>query len=637
MSNGLTNEQQLACPSFEELEAFVHGLVPDARIDEIGEHIDQCTACRDIVRASAQVEDSMAGFMAAVAELSATKSHIDGGLDHSPKTHDSVKTSLIEIGSKVGPYTVLEELGRGGMGTVYLVRHELLEKQFALKLLSRKRSDSPVMRKFFSKEMRTLGQVNHPGIAQATDAGDFDGVPYLVMEYVEGFNFSQLLGRLGPLPLADACEAVRQVAETLQSASEIGVVHRDIKPLNLMLTPAGAVKLLDFGLAALDDAPDPNSIDLDEDTVTSLADVTANDVSSQHGLIVGTAHYMSPEQARGKTRLDVRSDIYSLGCTLFKLIMGRAPFAYEQEGSTSLSTRRQILAAQVTREAPQIEVDGDQRGRDAVQTIISRCLQKHPKHRYQTPGELAADLAPLAKGSSLAKLAETAKSPSEKRPIGRPKPRPEVRKSGRKRVVIGLATAITVLAVAFGLWLKLRDGDPAQVHVISDEDDSLVRLRHGVKGDWKATVTITRSNWNAGFAGIFYGFVPYKSESNSAVVFEVIDIAPPPEGSTGFQVRRRQFQCENGDATLRIGRTIATQLVPLELDASHTVTISTKDDDIAFVAVDGYACPRLILPLRKPQWLPIWTYGDCGLVSMLGTSQFTISEFPESSEKGISE
>ncbi len=206
-------------------------------------------------------------------------------------------------------YQLLEEIGEGGMGTVYRALHTELEKIVALKVLPTEQTKDERAVNRFKREMKAVGKVDHPNIVRATDAGEVDGTHFLVMEYVEGIDLSKLVKRVGPVPIADACELVRQAAIGLQHAHEHGLVHRDVKPSNLILAKNGQTKVLDLGLARLhgQNAPQEN-------------------LTSTHQMM-GTVDYMAPEQFENAHGVDIRADIYGLGCTLYKLLTGHAPYS----------------------------------------------------------------------------------------------------------------------------------------------------------------------------------------------------------------------------------------------------------------------------------------------------------------------
>jgi eukaryotic-like serine/threonine-protein kinase len=217
-------------------------------------------------------------------------------------------------GTLLGPYEIGSPLGAGGMGEVYRARDTRLDRTVAVKILPQQLSSDPIRKQRFEREAKTISHLNHPHICVLHDIGHQDGIDYLVMECVEGETLAKRLQK-GPLALAQVLKLGAQIADALDKAHRSGVVHRDLKPGNIMLTPGGA-KLLDFGLAKLV-AP-----------LASLVTLTATKQESpvtQQGTIVGTFQYMSPEQIEGR-ELDGRSDVFSLGAVLYEMATGKKAF-----------------------------------------------------------------------------------------------------------------------------------------------------------------------------------------------------------------------------------------------------------------------------------------------------------------------
>ena len=236
--------------------------------------------------------------------------------------------------------------------------------------------------------MEAVGKLDHPHIIRATDAGEADGRHFLVLEYVEGMDLGRVVNLCQPLSIADACELCRQAALGLQYIYEHGLVHRDIKPSNLWLTTAGEVKILDLGLACLQASLD------DEEMTGSPA------------RIVGTADYMAPEQTHNPNQVDIRADLYSLGCTLYKLLTGKAPFT----GPTYVSAVKKLLAhAQAS--VPPIR-DHRSDTEDGLAALVDRLLAKSPRDRFAVPADVVAALEPFTAGADLRRLSATARSSS---------------------------------------------------------------------------------------------------------------------------------------------------------------------------------------------------------------------------------
>lgn len=277
-------------------------------------------------------------------------------------------------------YELLSPLGQGGMGMVYQALHTRMKRTVALKLLTPDRMHSREAITRFEREMRAVGALDHPHIVRAYDAGEADGLHFLVMELVVGLDLASLLSRVGRLPVPDACEVVRQAALGLQHAHEHGMVHRDIKPSNLMLTRSGQVKILDLGLALLA-AGDPHPGEL---------------TGSQQ--VMGTLDYMAPEQCLDTHAVDIRADIYSLGATLYKLLTGTAPFS----GERVLGPMQKMLAL-TTREAPPVTTYCEAVSPELL-AVVDLLLARDPSQRFATPQEVAQALAPFAHGADLVAL-----------------------------------------------------------------------------------------------------------------------------------------------------------------------------------------------------------------------------------------
>ena len=285
-------------------------------------------------------------------------------------------------GFVLGQYRILDQLGQGGMGRVFKAVHQTMNRIVALKVVTSSLVKTDQGRQLFQREVRAAARLIHSNIVTAYDANQIGDRHFMVMEFVDGPNLEQLVRDQGPLPIGQACDFIRQIANGLQFALETGMVHRDIKPANLLVQRGGTgrrspncvVKILDFGLARLherqpEDKPGSNTILTKQNTV------------------LGTPDFLSPEQARDLHQADIRSDLYSLGCTFYYLLTGEVPFP---GGSTLEKLVRHGTEEAVPVEKLRSDVP------PPVAAIVRRLMAKKPAERFQTPAELAAALEPFA-------------------------------------------------------------------------------------------------------------------------------------------------------------------------------------------------------------------------------------------------
>ncbi|WP_162006558.1 serine/threonine-protein kinase [Roseimaritima sediminicola] len=285
----------------------------------------------------------------------------------------------LQPGSQFGRYEIIEAIDAGGMGMVYRAMHRALNKQVALKVISPNlRFDARAMERFL-REMKAIGRLeSHPNVLHAYDAGEEHGVQYLATEFIEGVQLGELLRKLGPLSVSEACTIVSQAAVALEHLRKHELVHRDIKPTNLMLTRDGTVKLVDMGLALLRD--------------------DQNDQLTSFGETMGSVDYMAPEQWKDSHNVDWRSDVYSLGCTFYCLLAGHAPYSKRYRGSLAK------LRAHLDAEFPDIrEERSDVPERAAA--LIAGMVCKDPDRRVVDLPEIAEQLSIIAAGD-LRSLAE---------------------------------------------------------------------------------------------------------------------------------------------------------------------------------------------------------------------------------------
>ncbi len=286
------------------------------------------------------------------------------------------------IGQNLKHYTIEALLGKGGMGTVYRARDTRLQRPVAIKVLNPDLTTDPERKARFIQEARSAAAVVHPAIAQVYDVDEVDGTTFIAMELVEGQTVRQLIAARD-LDVLAALEVAIQVGEGLARAHETGIVHRDIKSENIMVTRDGHAKILDFGLAKLNPLHNVSSDSGAEAHMSQMATVA----QTQKGMVVGTLAYMSPEQARGRS-VDNRSDIFSLGVTLYEMATGQLPFS----GQSPLDTMHAIAFEEtrpITSLRQNLPVD--------LHRIVSRCLRKRPEDRYPNARLLVDDLKALKK------------------------------------------------------------------------------------------------------------------------------------------------------------------------------------------------------------------------------------------------
>ncbi|MBA4065561.1 MAG: hypothetical protein C0501_17970 [Isosphaera sp.] len=461
-----------AHPSLDTLTAYARGELPAPELAGVAEHIGGCAGC-----------------CAALGRL------LHGSPAGSAPTGPLVPDDQVQ--TPVGPpaaapvppdladhprYKVLSELGAGGMGVVYKAEHRIMGRVVALKVMAPHLTAKAGSADRFRKEVRAAARLGHPNIVTAHDADEAGGLHFLVMEYVDGVSLERLVAKRGPLPVTAACALARQAALGLGHAHARGMVHRDIKPQNLMVTRRGHLKVMDFGLARFvrdgveAEAGPPGRLPFG-------AGKPVADPLTNPNLLMGTPDYLSPEQARNSAAVDARSDLYSLGCTLYFLLTGAAPFAR----ASSLIDK--LLAHTEEPPPPVREVRPDVP--EGLAALLWRLLAKNPDDRPAGAAEVAAALAPYLRAEGpegdrgeVELVAEAAPAPKTGRipapatdvvdrgtvPTGptlaeTPKPRPRKKKAARRRrrggwwawAAAAAAVAVAAAAVVAGGWRKAAD------------------------------------------------------------------------------------------------------------------------------------------------------------------------------------
>jgi len=334
------------------------------------------------------------------------------------------------IGTKLGPYEILEKIGAGGMGEVYRARDTRLGRDVAVKVLPEGLTTDPNRLKRFEQEARSAGMLNHPNILAIYDIGTHDGTPYVVSELLEGETLRARLGG-SALPQRKAVELAIQIAQGLAAAHDKGITHRDLKPENLFITRDGRLKILDFGLAKL------THVEADDSALTNLPTTPAH---TDPGVVLGTAGYMSPEQVRGRSA-DHRSDLFTFGSILYEMLTGSRAFKRE----SAVETMNAILKE----DPPEVSTSGA-RLPPGLDRIVRHCMEKNPEERFQSARDLAFDLQSLSgSGESSAAIA------------GLPKRAPK-----RSALLLGAAGLVAMAGVATAAFVAGSRSAPVPVNQV---------------------------------------------------------------------------------------------------------------------------------------------------------------------------
>lgn len=462
-----------AHPQKSQLIAFGQGKLAAEELSQVESHLGVCRECCETLL---DLKDDTFVGLVRIAKPEVVPEPASVGTDPGAGSSEGVRkplpeaTVVAQAGETVSAdelpvelaehprYRIVELIGRGGMGNVYRAEHRLMNRAVAIKLINSQLVQHPQAVERFRREVQAAAKLSHPNIVAAYDAEQAGNAHFLVMEFVEGTDLASVVKQRGPLSVAKACECIRQAAVGLQHAHERGMVHRDIKPHNLMLAASGQVRILDFGLTgfaeaafggpaegnpkrergpAVENNPDPET-----PRAPALAHASGYMATAAHltamGSVMGTPDYMAPEQAADAHSADIRADIYSLGCTLHFLLTGKPPFeadnviaklkAHAEQSPPELTTLRSDVPAKLSK-------------------VITRMMAKNPAERFQTPAAVAEALAPFS---------QSAQAPPRRRTL---------------RTLLATTAAILLAGVIF------ITTDKGRVEIRSERDDVELVIR----------------------------------------------------------------------------------------------------------------------------------------------------------------
>lgn len=564
-----------SCPYAERVRALWNGELDEVLTPDVEQHLADCPSCNALVDTLVEPSDGI------IQSLSSLPPSGDDELEYRLLAERLMGATSSGEGSSsgfvplrlanpplgtlpqtLGNYELLACVGRGAWGAVYRARHTKLDHTVAVKVLDTSRLRRTHAVEQFLQEMKAAGQLHHPNIVRATDAGEDRGFHYLVMEFVDGIDAGKLLQRRGPLPVAEACEIVRQAAAALGFAHGRAWVHRDVKPSNLMLSRDGVVKLLDLGVAGRHAH--------DESTEVAESGGSGIGVEAPRQLPLGTADYMAPEQWTHFAAVDARADVFSLGCTLYRLLAGAVPFV----GGVKLAASH---ASEWREPAPLDDTASVPR---ALARFVERMLARRPEERIASAAEVERELGRWSKRSDLSSLVAAACGDEVRpqAPIGRWAPY-----FTRRRMIVGsIAACGAALLLTWAItpptpqlrrneWRELAPVSPdmllavdpdAQVSygsqkppqiTMSSREVALVHMGRSVSQAFSLEVELRPKN-PQGSAGVFFQG-RYLDQQPNVFEFQSIELLPSVESGESAAQRlvwsRWELVEENGKLTAR--------------------------------------------------------------------------------------
>jgi serine/threonine protein kinase len=490
-------------PSDETLVSYGKGELDQTVAESVQKHLEQCDACRR------RVEDVCSTKVGpeTVVKAAETKT-VAGGAGQSSVGVTAPWPIGIPPELTGDPhYEVMRELGRGGMGVVYLARNKLMDRLEVLKVLNKEMLAKHGTAERFLREIQSAAKLHHPNVVAAYTALQMGKLLVFAMEYVEGSDLARLVKTRGPLPVLNACYFALQAAQGLQHAHERGMIHRDIKPGNLILLRQGkkaVVKVLDFGLAKV--------------TSEQRIDGTL----TQQGQMLGTPDYIAPEQTLDAQKADIRADIYSLGCTLYHLLTGKPPFQGDSLYEV-LQAHHSVDAKPLNLVRPDVPVE--------LASVVAKMMAKEPKHRYQTPADVTQALRPFLKPGRLtsskpelspaaSQAAQRWESLIDRPPLDRPSEAPRAKsRASRNRprwlrpaavmcfLILGFLGALAAGVFSANSGILVLQGLPAKSDVLVDGEKAEVRM-----SDEGAAAEITVTAGNRKIQVKKEGFEPFEEE-----------------------------------------------------------------------------------------------------------------------------
>ncbi len=646
------------CPSSAILSRYRAGDLSELELGSVSAHIAQCARCKQSLANLPSAPDERL-----LASKPSPQSRLDSEVDLLDPPGGKLVTadpSVMESGDAhrvIGQYQLMSYLGHGGMGKVYRALHVKLKRQVALKCLPNSSRRDPDRKARFLREMEAIGQIEHENIVRATDAGEHEGTLFLVMDLVRGIDLHEFLMAHGPLQVADACAIAREVASGLNYLEQRQIVHRDVKPANIMLSFEGKVKLLDLGLARFN--------------VESGGGMTST------GQAVGTADYIAPEQVRGEPGVSTPADVYSLGCTLFHMLTGLPVFHGKKYDSAFLKMRGH------SDDPPPTATSLRHGLPDELSRFVGQLLAKAPTERPR-PRTIIERLGKWCEGSDLAALARQGAAEAQTRcnssrvdgnaPTAPHSPRPAPGRLRRSvgRVVANRRTAIGLLgASCAGAGLAWFNGWPPfhrthhlpDLHAIGwqpllsepptklvwpatsrlfDYNEPRRELSFSCEGigllgwgtadcdNYRARFHLSQSRWTSGL-GVFFGYHALAVDKSPRAVYQLLQL-------TSFQSSdlAHSFRLDRGEETIVFGggpspsvssHAFASNLIPTPSGGEHLLEFAVGTGSLLEVRWDGVRLPSLTDAAANGMVAPGTAKGLLGIYASYTTAVVSMADY----------